>query len=161
MGVADADAEDASQEVFVQVLRYLGRFEGRAELKTWFYRLCLTQADRLRRRRALLARLRWRALPPPPPISPGDGRQWSEPEMCRRIAEALPRMKDHHRAVFVLYELEALSGEEVAQVLDVPEATVWRRLHHARQEFERLIVGEAGASSDAPPPARRQGGDHG
>jgi RNA polymerase sigma-70 factor (ECF subfamily) len=36
---------------------------------------------------------------------------------------------------FSLYEIEGYSGEEIAQLLDVPVATVWTRLHHARKEF--------------------------
>jgi len=45
-----AEAEDVAQEVFLQVFRYLSRFQGRAELKTWVYKICSSQASRLRRR---------------------------------------------------------------------------------------------------------------
>ncbi len=42
------------------------------------------------------------------------------------------------REVFVLYELEQLSGEEIAERVGVPVGTVWTRLHHARLEFDRI-----------------------
>jgi RNA polymerase sigma-70 factor (ECF subfamily) len=144
LGVMAGEEEDACQEVFVQVLRYLKRFEQRAELKTWLYRLCLTQANRLRRWRGL--RARWRVLFPGPaePRLDGEaGRDWSEAEMDRRVAEALRQMKERHREVFVLYELEGLPGEQIARILGCPEPTVWRRLHHARQEFGAFVTGAA------------------
>ena len=50
MGVKDRDLEDACQEVFVQMFRYLPSFRGQAELKTWLYRLCATEAGNVRRR---------------------------------------------------------------------------------------------------------------
>jgi hypothetical protein len=59
MGVPGDDLEDACQDVFVQVFRYLARFEQRAGFQTWLYKLCLSQASRLRRRRKLQQALGW------------------------------------------------------------------------------------------------------
>ena len=86
------------------------------------------------------ARRRWLlgTLMPAPLAMP----EWSEPEIQRRIHGALARMKDLHRAVFVLYELEGLSGAEVAEVTGLPAATVRRRLHDARRAFEASITEE-------------------
>jgi RNA polymerase sigma-70 factor, ECF subfamily len=136
LGVLGPEMDDACQEVFVQVLRSLSGFEQRAELKTWLYRLCLTQANRLRRRRVL--RDRWGARPAT--IDGDSGQEWSEEDMQRRVAKALGGMKARHREVFVLYELEGLPGEQIARILGCPEPTVWRRLHHARREFEALVT---------------------
>jgi RNA polymerase sigma-70 factor, ECF subfamily len=150
MGVQAGEEEDACQEVFVQVLRYLKRFEQRAELKTWLYRLCMSQANVLRRRRALRSRFGF-GRPAQPVALDGDaGRQWSEAEMDRQVAAALARMKPRHREVFVLYELEGLPGEQIARILRCPEPTVWRRLHHARQEFGALVTGAEPAGKDSP-----------
>jgi RNA polymerase sigma-70 factor (ECF subfamily) len=149
MGVEGGENEDACQEVFVQVFRSLPRFEHRAELKTWLYRLCLTQASRARRRRALRLRVHLGALWGRP-AEPQATQEWSEPQMGQRIGDALGRMKPHHREVFVLYELEALSGEEVAAILGCPEPTVWRRLHHARREFEALVTGAGAETKEHP-----------
>ena len=75
--------------------------------------------------------------------SPEDGLgAWSDAEVQKRVYAALERMKFIHRAVFVLYELEGLSGQQVAEAVGVPFATVRRRLHNARAEFEALIAGE-------------------
>jgi DNA-directed RNA polymerase specialized sigma24 family protein len=48
-------------------------------------------------------------------------------------------MKSIHREVFVLFELEGLDGEAIARILRCPPATVRRRLHYARTEFETLL----------------------
>jgi len=140
IGLRGSDAEDACQEVFVQVFRYLARFEGRADFKTWLYKLCVSQAGRVRRRAQLAAARRWLlgAGMPAPSAPP----EWSEPEIQRRVYAALARMKELHRAVFVLYEIEGLSGAEVAEVTGLPAATVRRRLHDARKVFEASIKEE-------------------
>ena len=59
MGIPASEVEDASQEVFVQVFRYLARFEQRADFRTWLYKLCLSQASRVRRRRRVHEALDW------------------------------------------------------------------------------------------------------
>jgi RNA polymerase sigma-70 factor, ECF subfamily len=51
----------------------------------------------------------------------------------------LGRMSEKRRAAFVLFEVEGYSGEEIASLLDVPLATVWTRLHHARKDFLALV----------------------
>src|SRR4051794_1649247 len=59
LGVGPREAEDVCQEVFLQIVRYLPRFERRADFSTWLYKLCISQAGRLRRRAALLRPLSW------------------------------------------------------------------------------------------------------
>jgi RNA polymerase sigma-70 factor, ECF subfamily len=143
LGVPPGELEDAAQDVFVQVIRYLARFERRADFKTWLYKLCISQAARLRRRWKLAAAWRW--------LWPGDRepaatRDWTEAEVAQRLRGALDRMKAIHRTVFVLYELEGLSGREVAAATGLPFATVRRRLHNARREFEAIIEEQAADS---------------
>jgi RNA polymerase sigma-70 factor, ECF subfamily len=142
LGVRSPEIEDACQEVFVQVFRYLATFEQRADLRTWLYKLCVTQAGRVRRRAAVRSAVAW-LLPTQTADTAGRGPEWSETEVQRRVHGALERMKTIHRVVFVLYELEGLSGQEVAAVTGLPFSTVRRRLHHARQAFTALIAEES------------------
>jgi len=145
MGVSGEELDDACQEVFVQVFRYLARFEHRADFQTWLYRLCLTQASRLRRRRKMHDTLGWLLRRQTPPHQPDAGLAWSETMAAERVRHALDRMKPVHREVFVLFELEGAEGAEIARILACPATTVRRRLHYARLEFEQLLrngVGE-------------------
>jgi len=140
LGVRPPDTEDACQEVFVQVFRYLATFQHRADLRTWLYKLSISQAARTRRRAAVRQALRWLLRQQAEGLG-APGHDWSESDAQKRVHAALDRMKEIHRGVFVLFELEGLSGEEVAAATGLPHATVRRRLHHARREFE-LLIGE-------------------
>lgn len=142
LGVPDREAEDACQEVFVQVFRYLGRFERRADFKTWLYRLCITEARRVRRRSAVAGLLRWFSPPETAAmVTVAPGAASTDAEAWRVVKAALDGMKPAHRTAFVLYEMEGLSGEQIARIEGCPVATVWRRLHHARKEFEARLHG--------------------
>jgi len=143
MGVGGADLEDACQEVFVQVFRYLARFQHRSDFQTWLYKLCLSQSSRVRRRRRLHQAMAW--LVGRDSSASTSCQDWSEAMTGERVGQALDRMKPLHRQVFVLFELEGVGGEEIARVLDCPATTVRRRLHYARLEFEQLLgAGPAG-----------------
>ena len=63
-----------------------------------------------------------------------------EPTAQRRIAAALDRLSEKERRVFVLYEMEGLPGKQVAEIVGCTEATLWRRLHEARQVFRQALA---------------------
>jgi RNA polymerase sigma-70 factor, ECF subfamily len=138
LGVSDRDIEDATQDVFLELFRYLPRFRREAELSTWLYRLCITQARRARRRAqlgGLLSRVLTLAAGPAFVSTPS-----LPDELARkRVLEALSTLTDMQRTVFVLYEFEGLPGKQIAEIVDAPEASVWRRLHDARQAFRRAV----------------------
>jgi RNA polymerase sigma-70 factor (ECF subfamily) len=143
MGVDEAEVDDVCQEVFVQVFRYLGRFQHRAQLTTWLYKICLSQAARMRRRRKVkeaLARL-FGAREASTVQASVD---LPEDELARRTALALAELSETHREVFVLYELQGLTGEQIADVVRCPLPTVWSRLHYARLEFRRAVEARGG-----------------
>jgi RNA polymerase sigma-70 factor (ECF subfamily) len=134
LGVGAADVEDAAQEVFIEVFRYLPRFRGEAELGTWLYRLCISRAHQLRRRARTRERLRRFLLLAPAQAAP-EPLGLDEADARRVIERALSALTEKQRAVFVLYELENVPGKQIAEILGCPEATVWRRLHEARRSF--------------------------
>jgi len=138
LGVHERDLDDACQEVFLQMFRYLSRFRGEADPKTWLYRLCITQARRARLKHRVshalsnvLALLPREALVSTP--------SFSEPAAKRRIEAALARLSEKERAAFVLYEMEGVAGKQVASIVGCKEATLWRRLHYARQVFREAL----------------------
>jgi RNA polymerase sigma-70 factor, ECF subfamily len=143
MGISASELDDACQEVFVQVFRYLARFEQRADFCTWLYKLCLSQASRVRRRRRVHEALDWLLGRDPSLRQAAVEPEWSDSMVVQRVRQALNQMKPLHREVFVLFEFEGIEGEEVARILRCPPATVRRRLHYARQEFETLLRTEA------------------
>lgn len=147
MGVGSEDVDDVSQDVFLQVARYLRQFERRADLKTWVYKICLSQVTRLRRKQAVRRALAsvWRmATPSPSPASPP---ALAALDAQKEMELALARMSEKQRLVFVLYELHGLRGEEIARVIGSPPATVRGRLREARLAFSQ---GRAAREQETP-----------
>jgi RNA polymerase sigma-70 factor (ECF subfamily) len=149
MGVAPEDIDDACQDVFVQLFRYLPRFERRSELKTWVYRICVSQAARLRRKhtvRRTIARLLGTERAGEPAAV---GTDWTGLEARREMEAALEKMSQRQRLVFVLYELHGLPGEEIARIVACPHATVRGRLREARTILSQTLA-ERTAKGGAP-----------
>jgi RNA polymerase sigma-70 factor, ECF subfamily len=137
LGVREDNLDDACQEVFLQAFRYLGEFRGEASFSTWLYRLCATQARRVRQRvrlaDALSRLLFWEAQSGTDHTNPPN-------DDADALFEAGVRaLTQSERETFVLYEIEGLSGKRIAEVLDCPEPTVWRRLHYARKKFCAVV----------------------
>jgi RNA polymerase sigma-70 factor, ECF subfamily len=139
------EAEDLVQEVFMIVQRKLATFRGEASPARWLYRITERVVAHRRRRE------RWRRLvgsgfsetaqvaaPGPTPFEVVQGRQ-----AVASFYAALEGMNDNHRAAFILFELEEMSGREIAALKGVTEATVWVWLHRARARFLARLAKEA------------------
>lgn len=137
-GVAQRDLPDASQDVFLVVLRRLDEFEGRASIRTWLYRIAMRVASDYRKR----AHRRYESLEASPPQhleEDGPAQALATRQLVSQLESALHRLKPDKRHVFVLYELEELSMQEVAHVLGCPLKTAFSRLYAARQEVRAWL----------------------
>jgi RNA polymerase sigma-70 factor (ECF subfamily) len=141
------EARDLSQEVFLQVYRQLERFEGRSALRTWIYRIVVNQCRN--RPRFWRRRRRDRCCPNDglgaqrqPRVAEGLGpfEQARLRERAERLQQALARLSFEHRVVLLLREVEALSCEEIAGTLGLPEGTVKSRLSRARDVLRRELL---------------------
>jgi RNA polymerase sigma-70 factor (ECF subfamily) len=150
LGTREADLEDACQDVFVELFRYLPTFRGQADLKTWLYRLCATQARRVRRGSKVLGFIRDRLQQDMAHEACVPAATTTETTLLLRVKQALDHMNEGERLVFVLYEFEGLPGKQIAEIADCPEATVWRRLHYARSTF-RDALGHRQSESEVNP----------
>jgi RNA polymerase sigma-70 factor (ECF subfamily) len=138
LGTREPELEDAVQEVFVQLFRYLPSFRQQAELKTWLYKLCITEARRVRRR-SKLSLVISRLLHQQKPDEAVPAATMTEESALARVQATLDCLSEGERLVFVLYEMEGLPGKQIAELAKCPEATVWRRLHYARRTFRRAL----------------------
>jgi len=139
--VAEPDLMDGTQNVFVVVHRKYAEFEGRAQLRTWLYQICRRVASDYRRsapvrREVATDIVEVTARADTLHSAPSGGEQAQRVELARTILDKLP---ESQREVFILYELEQLSGEEIAQQLEVPLGTVRSRLRLAREAFRREV----------------------
>jgi RNA polymerase sigma-70 factor (ECF subfamily) len=141
-GATEADVDDLVQQVFLAVHRALPRFRGESKTSTWIYGIASkTVLHHLRGRRryqVMVARLE----ADPWPIQPE--RQLESRDELRRVWRCLMQIKPKKRVVFVLHEIEGMSGPEIAEMLSTSEATVRSRLHHARRELMALLAKEEG-----------------
>ena len=139
LGVHPADVDDAFQEVFVVLHRKLGAYENRGSLRAWVYGICVRVALRSRSRRRSAREVASDDVPEPiDPMTPAE--HLSEQQARRVLSTILDDLDDDKRAVFVLFELQELSMQEVAQSLECPIQTAYSRLRAAREEVE-LAVG--------------------
>jgi RNA polymerase sigma-70 factor (ECF subfamily) len=148
------EARDVSQEVFLQVFRTLGRFEGRSSLKTWIYRIAVNQCrnrHRFWRRRRRDRSISLETLPPGDAArlcTPGSAEQdYDRGQRSLAVQRALRKVPFRQRAVLLLREIEGLTCEEAAETLGIPVGTVKSRLSRAREALRAALVAGQGKGS--------------
>jgi RNA polymerase sigma-70 factor (ECF subfamily) len=141
-------AEDVVQEVFLVAHRRRDVVAAADNPRAWLLGVCVRQVQHAvrskMRRRGLLARLLHLSPTPvaAPPADEGVATREERDEARAAVARALDSLSDDERAVFVLYELEDLSGKDIAAALAVNEKTVWSRLARARVRFAAAYDGD-------------------
>jgi RNA polymerase sigma-70 factor (ECF subfamily) len=148
------EAEEAVQSAYLHAFSSLDTFEGRSSLSTWLTRIVVNEAlGRVRaqkRRRnqlegagvAVLDDYR-EALMRGSDARPPDAALARE-QMRLLLEQAVAALPETFRTVFVLREVEGLSGEETAEALDLPVATVKTRLHRARRKLQQILAPQIG-----------------
>ncbi len=151
LGVAEANLEDALQEVFLSIHRRLPEFEGRSSLKTWIYRIMVHFALKHRARQA--SRARWVEVDDSLPDSrPGPDRDLVNKQAMARVLSALGELDEDKRAIFVAIEMEGMTMAEAAVAMNISLNTGYSRLRLARQAFARgLAHTPPGKSTSAAP----------
>ena len=150
LGVREADALDLTQKVFLTVHARADSFEGRSQPRTWIFGICQRVASDYRRsatiRREVVtdsAELDARREAGEVTLDGVAARQNAV------LAEAiLNKLPEAQRVVFVLFELDELSGEEIAELLGVPVGTVRSRLRLAREAVRREVKRLAATSGE-------------
>ena len=146
------EARDLAQDVFLQVFRTLGRFQGRSSLKTWIYRITVNQCRNRqrwwrRRRRDRAVSLEQLNPTDEARLASGQGEPAFERvarrEAAQRVQAALLGLSFDHRSILVLREVEGMRCDEIAATLGVPEGTVKSRLARAREQLRRLLLRHA------------------
>lgn len=135
-----ADLEDLVHDIFLVVLRKGFEFRGEATLDTWLFgitqRVVWTKRRKSQLRQWLFGQNQTN-LVPPEPRTPQHELERREDNV--RLYQALDRLPDVYRTTLILYELEELSGEEVAQLTGVALGTVWVRLHRGRERLMQIL----------------------
>lgn len=124
------DSEDILQEVFLTAWSKAGAFRGNGSLEGWLRQMAVNRCRNHHRARAAFTRMLGRAASRAETATVN--RPLQEESDLDQLRTALAKLKRPDRAVLVLFYLEELSGEQVAQALGVRLETVHVRLHRAR-----------------------------
>ena len=128
------DPDDLVQEGFVVALRKSADLARAQSPAAWLFGVA-TKVAATRRRTATWRR--WLGLDEADELASAESpsRTLEQKQASQLVQKALEVLSTAKRDVFVLFELQELSGEEIAQALEVPLKTVWSRLFYARREF--------------------------
>ena len=148
---SDADAEDVTQDVLLQVVRKLPSFRGESAFPTWLYRVTVNAALGHRRKRAV--QNEHRADGPfdlilEEQMPRGPVRRWTigpeeaalDRESQQLIEEAIAALPEEYRDVFVLSDMEGLPNAEIGEMLGLSLPAVKSRLHRARQKLRDALA---------------------
>lgn len=145
--VGDADAPDVAQESFIKAWRALGSFRGQSAFYTWLYRIGINTAKNY-----LVARKR---RPSNQDIDVEEAEQFGHTlqmsdvdtpealllsdEIKRKVGETIAKLPPDLRQAITLRELEGLSYEEIAEVMNCPIGTVRSRIFRAREAIDAVL----------------------
>ncbi|MDB5988399.1 MAG: polymerase sigma factor RpoE [Nevskia sp.] len=145
--VGEGDAPDVSQETFIKAYRALNGFRGQSAFYTWLYRIGINTA-----KNHLVSRGR---RPANQDIDIADAEQYGHTEQLsdvdtpesmllsdeikQKVAEVISKLPADLRQAITLRELEGLSYEEIAEVMDCPIGTVRSRIFRAREAIDTVV----------------------
>ena len=143
------DAEDATQEVFVKLYRFIGSFTGQSAFSTWLYKIasnvCLDYLRKNKKHTSDTVSLHQQNAEgeefllniEDKGLTPYESAQMSEAQ--RVLALALEQLSEDQRKVVVLRDVEGLSYEEIGEVMGIAEGTVKSRINRARLALKKLL----------------------
>jgi RNA polymerase sigma-70 factor (ECF subfamily) len=152
-----ADAADTAQDVFLKVFRGMKQFHGESSLKTWIYRIALHEAAN-RRRWWFRHKAQETSIEPAESDSMTEGAMSMQMQVAltdhaespfdnvahhevrRRVEEELRKVPEPYRTTLILRDLEEMSYEEIAEVLEISLGTVKSRLTRGREALKQRLT---------------------
>lgn len=134
-------AQDFTQETFVRAFDKLHEFQGRSALSTWLHAItvsvslnALRKVKKIRERETVLDDAHYEFA----------ASREAEPDLKERLRRAVAELPEHYRAVFVMYDVEGYTHEEIGEALHVPVGTSKARLSRAREKLREQLADFAG-----------------
>lgn len=139
------DALDIVQEVFIKLYHSIKNFKGRSNFYTYLYRMTLNQAIDYSRKtkKSHLFSSHWEKEPEP--VDEETQRpdfQAAQKQFEERVQKAIGKLPEDQRAALILREIEELSYQEIAEVMECSLGTVMSRIHYGRKRLRELLKEE-------------------
>ena len=144
----EATAEELTNEVFLEIWRHAGKFEGRSKASTWMLSIAHNRTVSFLRRRSE-AQLEDGVAEAIPDDADTPETTSSKRDKGEQIRACMERLSPDHRAIIDLVYYHEKSIAEIAEVLDIPPGTVKTRMFHARKKLGELLR-EAGVDRGWP-----------
>lgn len=146
----EQDAEDVLQETFIKALNNIHGFEGRSKVSTWLYRIAVNESLMLlRKRKGVTVDIDQEYETYEGELMPRQITDWCclpenelmSTENRQAIDQAIQTLSDANRAAFLLRDVEGLSTQEAAEVLNISESAIKVRLMRARLALREMLTG--------------------
>lgn len=138
------DAEDMSQEVFIEAFRSIHKFRGEANLKTWLYRIsvnksleAIRKSNRQKRKGDTMSISNEMEVGSERFYHPGVVLE--QKERSAILFDAIRQLPENQQAAFTLHKVEGLSYEEIAKILDKSVASVESLMHRAKHNLKKIL----------------------
>ncbi len=135
-----AEAEDLTQEVFIQLYRKIGSFRGDSAFTTWLHRMTVNQVLMHFRKRTVKYEKTTEEGETPVQVVKGTENQAKMPIVDKiAIEKAIAQLPNGYRNVFMLHDVQGYEHEEVARILGCSVGTSKSQLHKARLKMRKLL----------------------
>jgi len=135
-----ADAEDLTQDVFIQLFRRIGSYRGEAAFSTWLHRLTVNQVLMRFRKRVVRFESTTEEGELPTIVAQGSENPRAMPIIDHiALEKAIEQLPPGYKSVFVLHDIEGYEHEEIARLLGVTVGTSKSQLHKARLKLRGLL----------------------
>ena len=134
------EAEDLTQEVFIQLFRKLGSFRGESAFTTWLHRLTVNQVLMYFRKRSVRDEKTTEDGETPDQIVAGTENPMMMPIVDRlALDKAIAQLPPGYRTVFILHDVEGYEHEEIGRIMQISTGTSKSQLHKARMKLRILL----------------------
>lgn len=142
------DAEDISQEVFIEVFNAIGKFRGGAKLSTWIYRIAINKSLELIRKQKRQKRFAFFTnifeMPENKKLYVADfehpGVQLEHKENARVLFAAIAKLPENQKVAFTLHKVEGLSYQEISKILQLSLSSVESLMFRAKKKLQKLLA---------------------
>ncbi|MFC1492483.1 RNA polymerase sigma factor [candidate division KSB1 bacterium] len=139
-------AKDLTQDIFVKIYSTIGGFKEGAKFFSWYYRILLNHCINYKRRKKLVSMLPFTDVftredyrEKDENVIPDEENSEEKKDTVAYVRTAIDKLSPKHKAVIVLFDLEGIPQEQIAEIIGVSVGTVRSRIHYARKQLKILL----------------------